>query len=313
MGHRHEHAASLTGKRLSISIIVTVTFVLAEAAVGFLSGSLALISDAGHNFADALALILSWYGIWIAERPATADRTFGYHRVGILAALVNAVSLVVIAILIFWEAVSRLRVPEPVQGAPMIFVALAAIVVNGLISVWLRGAAENDLNVRSAYMHMLGDAVSAAGVVVAGIVVVTTGSSFADPLVSFLIGILILWSSWGIIEEAVTVLLEGIPEGMSMAKLEETIGKVHGVLAVHDLHVWTIGSGVVCCSCHIMVAEQSVRSGEQVLRAVNVELLHHFGINHTTIQVEVEGCDSDDMYCAMRAVQSRDTLDRHHH
>src|SRR5712691_8836308 len=200
MGHSHDHGASLTGRRLLLSAFITVAFVIGEATAGYFSNSLALLSDAGHNFADALALILSWYGLWIARRPSSAKRTYGYHRVGILVALVNAVSLVVIALLIFWEAASRLRHPEPVQPTPMIVVALIAILLNTVISLWLRSAAKKDLNIRSAYMHMLGDAISATGVVGAGVVVAFTGASIADPAVSVLIGFLILWSSWGILK-----------------------------------------------------------------------------------------------------------------
>ena len=286
-----------------LSIVITIVFVLGEAIAGYLSHSLALVSDAGHNFADALALILSWYGIWIARKPSTAQRTYGYHRVGILAALINAVSLVVIALLIFWEATRRLGHPEPVQSAVMIAVALVAVLMNTVISLWLRRAAKGDLNIRGAYMHTLSDAISAAAVVGAGLVVAFTGASFADPAISVLIGILILWSSWGILKQAVNVLLEAIPEGMDMAAVERTISGVHGVRAVHDLHVWTVGSGMVCGSCHIMVDEQSVRSGENVLRAVTQELEHRFGIAHTTIQVEVEGCEPNDMYCVTRAAE----------
>jgi cobalt-zinc-cadmium efflux system protein len=194
----------------------------------------------------------------------------------------------------------------------MIVVALIAIGLNTVISLWLKGEAAHDLNVRSAYLHMIGDAVSAAGVVVAGIVIATTGSYIADTVVSIFIGLLILWSSWGILKESINVLLEGIPVGFTMTKVEQSIGRVHGVLAVHDLHVWTVGSGVICCSCHIMVAEQSIRSGEQVLRVVNRELRHHFGISHTTIQVEVEGCATDDMYCTMQAMRGFHGTDHHH-
>ena len=161
-------------------------------------------------------------------------------------------------------------------------------------------------------MHMLGDAISAAGVVVAGVIVAFTNASIADPVVSILIGILILWSSWGILKESVNVLLEGIPEGMNMESVERAIGGVHGVLAVHDLHVWTVGSNMVCCSCHIMVNEQSVREGENVLRAVTEELEHHFGISHTTIQVEVAGCEPNDMYCIQRAVEHAHAKDHQH-
>lgn len=185
----------------------------------------------------------------------------------------------------------------------MIVVALIAIVLNTVISLWLKSAAKKDLNIRSAYMHMLGDAISAAGVVIAGIVVAFTRASIADPIVSILIGVLILWSSWGILKESVNVLLEGVPEGMEMETVEQTIGGVRGVLAVHDLHVWAVGSGIVCCSCHISVEEQSVRSGENVLRAVAEEFEHKFGIGHSTIQVEVEGCEPNDMYCIMKVAR----------
>jgi cobalt-zinc-cadmium efflux system protein len=225
---------------------------------------------------------------------------------------VNSLSLVLIAIWIFWEAIGRLRVSKPVDSVSMIAVALTAIALNTVISLWLKGEARHDLNVRSAYLHMVGDAISAAGVVVAGIVIATTGSYIADTVVSIFIALLILWSSWGILKDSINVLLEGIPAGLTMTKVEQTIGRVHGVLAVHDLHVWTVGSGVNCCSCHIMVAEQSIRSGEQVLRAVNTELRHHFGISHTTIQVEVEGCAKDDMYCTMQAMRSLHGVEHRH-
>ena len=303
MTHSHDQHATPTRQRLILSIIATITFVLVEAITGYLSHSLALMSDAGHNFADALALIFAWYGVWIARKPSTARRTFGYHRVGTLAALVNSVSLVVIALLVFWEAINRLRHPEPVHSTPMIIVALLAILMNTVISLWLRGGARKDLGVRSAYVHMLGDAISAAGVVVAGLIVAFTGASIADPVVSILIGILILWSSWGILKESVNVLLEAIPAGMNMIEVEQAIANVHGVLEVHDLHVWTIGSGMICCSCHVMVNEQSVRSGENVLRAVTEKLEHNFGIAHTTIQVEVEGCEPNDMFCVKRIAE----------
>ena len=290
----------MTGRRMAFSIGLTVAFVLVETAAGFFSHSLALLSDAGHNFADALALLLAWYALGAARRPANASRTFGYHRVGILAALANAITLVVIALLIFWEAFQRLRAPAPVQSGLMIGVALAALLMNTVISLWLRGEAKHDLNVRSAYLHMVGDALSSLGVVAAGVMIAITGSTIADPAVSLMIGALILWSSGGILTEAITVLLEAAPSSLDMAALEEEIQSVSGVLDVHDLHVWSVATGIVACSCHILVAEQSVRSGQQVLRAVAELLEHRFGITHTTVQVEVEGCEPNDMYCTMR-------------
>src|SRR5947207_26603 len=207
MAHTHSHGA-LVGRQMGWAVVLTFAFVVAEVVAGVVSHSLALVSDAGHNFADALALIFSWYAVRIAGRPAHSGRTFGYHRVGILAALANAGSLVIIALLIFWEALQRLRAPEPVQGGLMIGMALAALLLNTVISLWLRGEARHDLNVRSAYLHMAGDALSALGVVAAGVVVALTGNFLADPAVSLIIGALTLWSSGGILTEAITVLLE---------------------------------------------------------------------------------------------------------
>jgi cobalt-zinc-cadmium efflux system protein len=283
---------------MAAAVVVTLAFVAAEAVAGWLGNSLALLSDAGHNLADAAALGFSWYALVMARRKSHHGMTFGYHRVGVFAALVNAASLVVIAVVIGWEAVSRIRQPEPASGPLMIGVAAAAIVINLVIGFWLHRGAQHDLNVRSAYLHMIGDAVSAAGVVVAGLLVVGTGTLWADPIVSILIAGLILASSYGVLRESATVLLEGTPVGLDMPAVIATIKNVAGVLDVHDLHVWMVGPGVVACSCHIVVAEQSVREGQQVLRALVHAVNHRFQITHTTVQVEVEGCEPNDMYCS---------------
>jgi cobalt-zinc-cadmium efflux system protein len=282
---------------MGAAVAATVAFVVVEALYGWVGHSLALLSDAGHNLADAAALGLSWYAIWIARKPSHQGMTFGYHRVGIVAALVNAISLVVIAVVIGWEAIDRIRHPEAANGTVMIGVAMTAIVVNVSIGTWLHKGSKDNLNIRSAYLHMLGDAVSAFGVVVAGIVVVTTHTPRADPLVSLLIAGLILYTSYGVLRESATVLLEGTPVGMDMQAVIASIKSVAGVLDVHDLHVWMVGPGVVACSCHIVVAEQSIREGQQVLRSVVHDMEHHFHITHTTVQVEVEGCETNDMYC----------------
>jgi cobalt-zinc-cadmium efflux system protein len=309
-GHTHAHgSSSALGKargRLALSVIFTLLFVVGETVAGYLSHSLALLSDAGHNFADVLALVLSWYGLWIADRPSDASRTYGFHRVSILAALANAVSLVLIALLIFWEAISRLRVPAEVAPVPMIVVAAIAVVLNGAIGWALHASASHDLSVRSAYLHMLGDAVSALGVVAAGLIIHFTGSPLADPLVSLLIGALILYSSWSVLTEAVNVLLEASPSGMDMQAVERAIREVDGVLDVHDLHVWSLASGIIAASCHILVSEGSIRTGQQVLAKVVDRLKESFSISHTTVQVEVEGCEPNDMYCTMRRFQSHD-------
>jgi cobalt-zinc-cadmium efflux system protein len=282
---------------MAVAVAVTLAFVVAEALAGWFGNSLALLSDAGHNLADAAALGLSWYALRMADKPSHPGMTFGYHRVGVFAALANAVSLVVIALMIGFEAIARLRDPEPASGRVMVVVAMMAIVVNVWISLRLHGGAKHDINIRSAYLHMVGDAIAALGVVLAGVVVLITDSTMADPIVSLLIAALILYSSYDVLRESTTVLLEGTPTSMDMPGVIAAIKGVAGVLDVHDLHVWMVGPGVIACSCHIVVAEQSVREGQQVLRAVAHGLEHEFRITHTTIQVEVEGCEADDMYC----------------
>jgi cobalt-zinc-cadmium efflux system protein len=284
-------------RKLRAALALTAAFVTIEALCGWFGPSLALLSDAGHNLADAVSLGFSWYAMSIAGRRSHHGMTFGYHRVAVLAALGNAVSLVIIGILLGWEALSHIREPAPVNGPLMIGVASAAIVVNVVIGYWLHAGSKHDINVRSAYLHQVGDAASALGVVAAGIVVATTGQTIADPIVSLIIAALILYSSYGVLNESATVLLEGTPAGTDMPAVITAIKSVGGVLDVHDLHVWMVGPGVVACSCHIIVAEQSVREGQQVLRAVVDELKRCFHITHTTVQVEVEGCEGNDMYC----------------
>ena len=296
--HSHSHAApDLSPRVMAAAVAATLAFVIVEGLCGWWGGSLALLSDAGHNMTDAAALGLSWYALAISKRPSHQGMTFGYHRVGVLAAMINALTLVVIALWIGWEAVARFRVPEPTSGGLMIAVSLAAIVVNASIGLALHRASKHDINVRSAYLHMVGDAISALGVMIAGVVVALSGSSIADPVVSLLIAAFILYSSYGVLRESATILLEGTPAGLEMPAVIGAIRGIAGVLAVHDLHVWMVGPGVVACSCHIVVAEQSVREGQQVLRAVVHEVEHRFNITHTTVQVEVEGCERDDMYC----------------
>lgn len=289
--------ANVSGRTMGAAVALTLAFVVVEAVCGWLAHSLALLSDAGHNLADAAALGFSWYALSIADKPSHEGMTFGYHRVGIFAALANAISLVLIAVFIGWEAIARIRDPQTANGSVMMVVAVAAIIVNLAIGLWLHKGAKDDLNIRSAYLHMIGDAVSAIGVVIAGALVATMHLALADPVVSLLIAGLILYSSYGVLRESATVLLEGTPAGMDMPAVIAAIKSVGGVLDVHDLHVWMVGPGVVACSCHILVAEQSIREGQQVLRAVVHDIEHRFHITHTTVQVEVEGCDADDMYC----------------
>ena len=294
MSGSHSHGAGISSNKMWFATAITFAFCLGEALVGYKSNSLALMADAGHNFADALALALSAFAIWVATKPADSKRTFGYHRVGILAALINAVGLVVMAIVIFWEAIQRLQNPEHVQSTPMIWMALLAIILNSGIAWWLASAAKEDLNIRSAYLHMLGDAAASLGVVIAGIIIAFTSLFIADPIVSIIFALLVLWSSWSIFTESIQMLLEGIPVGMELNKVESAIRNVSGVLDMHDLHVWTVSSGLIACTCHILVAEQNVSTAQKIQAEVAHELEHDFKISHSTIQIEVEDCGGHD-------------------
>ncbi len=290
MSGAHHHGGSISSNKMWIAFGLTLAFCLGEALIGYHANSLALMSDAGHNFADALALALSAYAIWVAKKPADNKRTFGYHRAGILAALINAAGLVIMAVVIFYEAIGRLRAPEQVQSGPMIWVALAAIVLNSGIAWWLSAAAKNDLNIKSAYMHMLGDAAASICVVIAGIIIMLTGAYIADPIVSIIFALLVLWSSWGILHESVQILLEATPVGLDLAEVEQAVRSVAGVTSVHDLHVWTVASGLIASTCHIQVAEQSVSDSQKIVHELNELLKHQFNISHSTVQVEVDDC-----------------------
>ena len=294
--HGHDHAP-VSAAKMGWALGLTLAFVAVEATAGGLSHSLALVGDAGHNLADAAALGFSAYALWIARKPSNAAMTYGYHRVGILAALVNAVSLVVIALGLAYEAVERLRHPAPAAGWTMVAVAAVAVALNFTIGSWLHAGSHGDLNVRAARLHMLGDAVSAVGVVIAGLIVATTGLTIADPVVSLLIAGLILYSSWGVLRESVNVLLEAAPAETDMAAVERDLSAVPDVAGVHDLHVWTVGPGVVAASCHVRTAADT--DGPRVLRAVAAEFRRH-GIVHTTVQVDADCCGGVvDTYCTI--------------
>lgn len=301
-GHHHPHAhvgpdAESTARRLRFALGLTVLFVGLEAVTGVLSHSLALVSDAGHNLADALALGLTLWTFGLVTRPATARRTFGLHRAGILAALVNAGALIVIAVGIFAEAYVRLGSPESVQPIPVIVVAATALVLNLAIAFWLHAASAHDLNVRAAFVHIAGDAASAAGVVVVGIVIATTGQTILDPIVSILIGVFILWTSREIILEAVNVLLEATPSDLDARTVQAAMLGVPGVIDVHDLHLWSVSSTLRAASAHVLVGDQPVSQACLILTEVNGLLADHYNVGHTSLQLETTACDPGTVFC----------------
>jgi cobalt-zinc-cadmium efflux system protein len=294
----HIHG-STEGPLLIVSLVVTSLFVLGEAIAGYAAHSLALISDAGHNASDALALGLAAYAIWVAKKPANAKNTYGYHRVAILTALFNAVSLVIIGVIILVEAFELLRNPAPVVGSLMIVVAGISVLMNTVIAKLLSAGAKTSLNMRAAYIHMAGDALSAAAVVVAGFVVRSTGWVYADPLASALIGLFILYSAWGIVRESVSILLESTPRSVDLDRMVAAMETVPTVNSVHDVHVWTVSDGMHYLSCHVELPEgSSIEQVSNVVGQLNELLAHDYGIAHATIQAEVEGtCLNNPRFC----------------
>lgn len=291
-GHHGIRETTRQGKRrLRIALVLSGALMVVEALGGWISGSLALLADAGHMLADSAGLALALVAIHFAERPATPERTYGYHRVEILAALVNGVVLIGLASLIVYEAVRRFREPPPVATGLMLAVALLGLAVNLVSMRILHAGAAESLNLRGAYLEVLSDALASLGVLLAALVMRTTGWGYADPLVSIVIGIAILPRTWSLLKEAVGVLLEGTPGDVNLAALRERIARVPGVVAVHDLHVWTLTSGLHAMSVHAVLGEQG--SHQSVLDDVQRCVTGEFKISHVTVQVESRGCAGD--------------------
>jgi cobalt-zinc-cadmium efflux system protein len=288
MSHVHLQRPAASGgarhrRRLTLALVLAALYMLAEVAGGLLANSLALLADAGHMLTDVAALGLSLFAIWAAQRPATPRRTYGFHRMEILAALVNGATLVAMAALIFAEAYRRWAHPPDVKGGLMLAVACGGLVVN-LASLWiLRGGREESLNVRGAWLHVGTDTLGSVQAIAAGVLISAFGWKWADPLASVLIGLLVVLSSWGLLRDAVAVLMEGVPAHLQLDEVAEAMAGVPGVTAVHDLHVWTITSGFVALSAHVVVGPDC---SEDVLWRVRTVIHDRFGIDHSTIQVE---------------------------
>ena len=274
---------------LRISLAATLAYVLLTFIAGLRAHSLALLSEAGHNVSDFLALLLSFAAVYFQARPADHSRTFGYQRAGVLAAFINAATLIVIALWIAFEAVHRLSAPVAVHPRLMMWVAAAGVVMNGVIAGLLWGVAR-DVNMRSAFIHMAGDTLSTAAVIAGGLGILLTGQNWIDPVLSLLIAALILWSSFGIVRETLNILLEGTPRGVSLTAIRSGMEEVEGVMNVHDLHVWSLGSDSRALACHVTIADIPPSESAGILVKLNHVLQEHFHIGHTTIQFEHIGC-----------------------
>jgi cobalt-zinc-cadmium efflux system protein len=293
----HVHTNGLrdarTSRLLRVSLAVTLAYIVLLVVAGLQAHSLALLSEAGHNITDFAALLMSWGAVYLQGRPPSARKTFGYSRAGVLAAFVNGLTLVLVSSYILYEAFKRLQAPVHVDAGVMIWVAAAGVVMNGAIALLLmRG--HRDLNLRSALLHEIGDTLSTAAVIAGGVAIAVTGRRWIDPALSVGIGVMILWSSIGIIRESLNILLEGTPSGMDLRRIEQAICGVAGVESVHDLHVWSIGSDTYSLSCHVGICDMPASESAEILAAIRTMLGARFQIHHTTIQFELNVCEVSD-------------------
>ncbi len=266
-------------------------------AVGIIGNSLALAGDALHNLTDVLALLLAFAAVRLERRPATTEKTYGYQRAGILAGFINAGLLIGFTIYIFVEAIERFRHPHVVNEHLMLVTAIVAIALNTAITLALRREGKDDVNIRAAVIHMLGDAVSSVGIVIAALLIRATGNTVWDPAISIFIGLMILWSSWGVLRETINLLLEGTPLGIEPDDVTRSLSAVTGVFGVHHLHIWALGPSRPALSCHVMVGDVPVKSTAKLLDELNAMLAARYKIAHTTIQFEFANCADDDLFC----------------
>lgn len=304
--HSHSHVDDITQqttKRLTLSLILTAAFVVVEVIAGIFGNSLALLTDAAHNFTDVIALGLSWYALRLAAKPAHAGKTFGYHRVGILVALINSTTLILIAFGIFFEAYKRFMSPPEVDSTLLIGVGAVAFIINLVTALMVKEGSENDLNLRSAFLHLMGDVMSTLGAVIAGIIIAFTKWNWLDPLVSVLIGVFIVYSAWGILKQTIHILLESTPENIDMTEMVTDFRKLDGVRDIHDLHVWSISENLRMLSAHVVVDNVSIGEGVNIQQNINELLAHNYNIQHATLQMECECCGDGLLYCEIREHQ----------
>lgn len=296
--HTHlQDAAKQTATRLSLSLILTLAFVAVEAAAGIVANSLALLTDAAHNLTDVIALGLTWFAVRVTSQPANAQKTYGYHRAGILVALLNSTTLVLISLGIFYEAYRRFLSPPEVQSGILIGVGLIAVVINLVTALLVRHGSQTDLNLRSAFVHLMGDVLSTVGAVIAGVIIYFTNANWLDPLVSVLIGFLILYNAWGILRDAVDILLEATPRDISIKNMVADILQVEGVLGIHDIHVWSLTQSLRTMSAHILTDDLHLSAGAQIQHEISHLLRQRYNIAHATLQLECVDCFPDSLYC----------------
>lgn len=285
--HCHSHRGGNNKRRLAFTLLLAGGYLVAEVIGGLMTNSLALLADAGHMLSDVAALALSFFAVWIADRPAPVHRTYGYYRAEILAALANGAALVAVSLYIIVEAIQRFRSPPEVQAPLMLWIAVGGLVVN-LLGLWmLHGGRDESLNVRGAWLHVLSDTLGSVGVIVAAGFIWALGWYWFDPAASLLIGLLVIYSSWRLLVESTAVLMENAPRGIDVDEVRQAIVTLPGVNSTHDLHIWTITSGLDSLSAHVVIDEDQTQA--DLLTRLRTMLHDRFGIDHVTIQIEPEG------------------------
>lgn len=283
-------------RRLTLSIALTAVIFVAELVGGYLTNSLALMSDAAHVFMDVFALSLSLFAIYISEMPPSETRTWGLHRVEVFVSFVNSLALFVLTLFIFYEAYHRLMNPEPVKSAGMMIVATVGLAVNLVVALWLHHYAESDLNVKSAFIHVVGDAAASVGVIIGAVVIYYTGWFPIDPIISFMIGLIIISGAYRIIRDSSHILLEGVPNDIDFNRVMEDLKSARGITSVHSLHIWSICHNVYALSAHLDIAPtERWRMGE-IYDEINEKLAENYQIFYTTLQAECSGCDTGDVF-----------------
>lgn len=306
--HSENNGETESTRGLVINLVIVGVVMAVEVVGGLLANSLALLGDAGHMFTDALALGLSLFALSLARRPATTTRTYGFHRAEIMAAFINGAVLIVVTVFIFYEAYRRFLTPPEIKSGLMLIIAAIGLVAN-MVGIWfLRKTRYVSLNIRAAFLHILGDTISSVGVLVAGIVIALTGWTYVDPILAIVIGIIILYGAVQLLRESSDILLEAVPKSIDADKLIESIKAVEGVKDIHDLHIWTITSGIYALSTHLFIEDRMLSRTRDIVDSVNKELAERFNIRHTTLQTECDRCEqcSEGMVCQLSRLNNHE-------
>jgi len=305
--HNHHHIdPANTGNKLKYGILISLIILIAEVIGGLLSHSLALLSDAGHVFADMIALGLSWYGVRQAARPSNSRMTFGYHRIGVVVAIVNALTIFVIAGVIIYEAYRRFQQPPQINSLLMMTVAVVGLLANILVTWWLRKEQNTNINIRSAFWHAMGDALASVAVIIGGLVILLTGLTWVDPLVSVLISLVILFAARNIFKEGLRVILEATPGDVDVVAMIKTLRQVNGVIDVHDVHVWSISPEIRAMNGHILINDIATSQAADIRVEIEKTIREQYHIDHTTLQMECRQCDSIGPFCNLKESSSAD-------